>query len=436
MSRTSSASWKATPSRSPYWVRMSTTDSSAPDIIAPNRQATAISEPVLPRDHVQVVLDRVAAVARAGGLQDLAGDQPLERLRLDADGLRARGRPVCARRGRRGSRRSARPPSCPSGCWRCRTPRRTSASSITSSWYSVARCVSSTTTADGHDTRRVRVTELRGEHHQQRPETLAARPHEMLRGLRDERDVALGGLEQPLLDSRQPGLDIGLKSLVPHAQPEGPDDGHEGFSCLLTITRNVDVSLPSLKSAYPVAFRSPWAPSRHRRYVRVAPRSDRPPPQPDGPGRLPATPMPLSGRSRASRPCPAAIPGGGAAVGTPRHGLRPREGSGAVRYMPAGVTWPGATTTPGPPRRSHAARPVVGGAVQATVGAAAAPRPCAPSPSVHRGTPCTSAPGSPTKRPTRTSGSRCRTAHSSTPGSGVRSPTNPYRRSSSTCRTG
>ncbi len=29
------------------------------------------------------------------------------------------------------------------------TPRRTSASSITSSWYSVARWVSSTTTADG-----------------------------------------------------------------------------------------------------------------------------------------------------------------------------------------------------------------------------------------------------------------------------------------------
>jgi hypothetical protein len=29
-------------------VRMSTVDSSAPAIIAPNRQATAISEPVLP----------------------------------------------------------------------------------------------------------------------------------------------------------------------------------------------------------------------------------------------------------------------------------------------------------------------------------------------------------------------------------------------------
>lgn len=36
------------PSRSPYWVRVFTTLSSAPDIIAPKRPDTAISEPVLP----------------------------------------------------------------------------------------------------------------------------------------------------------------------------------------------------------------------------------------------------------------------------------------------------------------------------------------------------------------------------------------------------
>ncbi|GAA2639315.1 hypothetical protein GCM10010307_38550 [Streptomyces vastus] len=51
----------------------------------------------------------------------------------------------------------------------------------------------------------------------------------MLRGFRDERDLTLGGLEQALLDSCQSGLDIGFESLVPHAQPERPDDGHEGL---------------------------------------------------------------------------------------------------------------------------------------------------------------------------------------------------------------
>ena len=48
MSSTSSASWKATPSRSPYWVSTSTTVSSAPDISAPKRHDTATSEPVFP----------------------------------------------------------------------------------------------------------------------------------------------------------------------------------------------------------------------------------------------------------------------------------------------------------------------------------------------------------------------------------------------------
>ena len=61
------------------------------------------------------------------------------------------------------------------------------------------------------------------------------------------------------------------------------------------------MSLPSLKSAYPVAFRSPWAPSRHRRYVRVDPGA---PPQPDGPGCL-GEARALSGRPGAHAPsCP------------------------------------------------------------------------------------------------------------------------------------
>jgi hypothetical protein len=44
---TSSASWNATPTCSPYRTRTSTTAGSAPENIAPNRPAVAISEPVL-----------------------------------------------------------------------------------------------------------------------------------------------------------------------------------------------------------------------------------------------------------------------------------------------------------------------------------------------------------------------------------------------------
>ncbi|CAM5673525.1 hypothetical protein SCYAM73S_02885 [Streptomyces cyaneofuscatus] len=91
----------------------------------------------------------------------------------------------------------------------------------------------------------------------------------MLGGLRDEGHITLGGFEQPRFDSGQARLDVGLKSLVPHVQSERPDDGHEGISCLLTITLIVDVSLdPKSTSAYPVSCGSPWAASHHRRYVR------------------------------------------------------------------------------------------------------------------------------------------------------------------------
>jgi hypothetical protein len=116
----------------------------------------------------------------------------------------------------------------------------------------------------GHHAGGVGVAELGREHHQQRPEPLAAGLHQVLGGLRDEGHLALGCLEQPFLDCRHSGLDIGFQSLVPHAQPERPDDGHEGSPvcwCLLAVTRLVDKSLPSLKSAYPVTFRSPIAPT-------------------------------------------------------------------------------------------------------------------------------------------------------------------------------
>ena len=53
-------------------------------------------------------------------------------------------------------------------------PRRITASSMTSSWYSVARWVSSTTTAAGTTRATVGSPNCGGEQHQQGPEPLAA----------------------------------------------------------------------------------------------------------------------------------------------------------------------------------------------------------------------------------------------------------------------
>ena len=55
----------------------------------------------------------------------------------------------------------------------------------------------------GHDPGRVRVAELGAEHHQQWPEALTAGLQQMPGGVRDEGDVALGGLQQALLHRRE-----------------------------------------------------------------------------------------------------------------------------------------------------------------------------------------------------------------------------------------
>ena len=71
---------------------------------------------------------------RADGLQDLALDQPGERLGLDPDRLGAEVGGRARRPARTGSRRSGWRRGCPSGRWPTRRPRRSAASSITSSW--------------------------------------------------------------------------------------------------------------------------------------------------------------------------------------------------------------------------------------------------------------------------------------------------------------
>ena len=83
----SSESWKATPTFSPYSVSASTTSRGR----AGEERAVAggggDQRTGLAGDHAQVVLERVLAVGRAEGLEDLALDEAGEGLRLDPDGV-------------------------------------------------------------------------------------------------------------------------------------------------------------------------------------------------------------------------------------------------------------------------------------------------------------------------------------------------------------
>ncbi len=222
------------------------------------------------------MVDRIAAVLRSRRLQDLAGDQPLEREGLDADGLGPEVGEDLRGAGEEEVAGEDRDRVAPAGV---RAGHPAPHGGLVHHVVVIQRGEVGQLHdhGRGHDAGGVGVAELGREHHQQRPEPFAAGPHQVLGGLRDERHLAFGCLKQPFLDSNQSGLDIGFQSLVPHAQPERPDDGHEGSPvcwCLLAITWFVDRSLPPLKSAYPVTFRSPLAPtvtgrsvSDHERYV-------------------------------------------------------------------------------------------------------------------------------------------------------------------------
>ena len=150
------------PRRAPpqAWAIRAATPSGAPENIAPNRPEVAISERGLVGHDLHVVLERVLARLRAHGLRDLPADQPGEGLGLDPDGLRAevgedvRGageQEVAGQDGHRVVPAGVRARRCRAG---------PSASSITSSWYSVARWVSSIATAPGTSRSSVRVAEL------------------------------------------------------------------------------------------------------------------------------------------------------------------------------------------------------------------------------------------------------------------------------------
>ena len=89
MSSRSSEIWKATPTSSPNAV--SAVDQGVVDAgeARPEPGGGGDQRAGLVGQHAEVVGDRVLAGLGADGLLDLAGDQPLERLRLDPHGLRA-----------------------------------------------------------------------------------------------------------------------------------------------------------------------------------------------------------------------------------------------------------------------------------------------------------------------------------------------------------
>ena len=147
MSTRSSASWNATPIRSPKVARVSTVSSGAPDIIAPNLPAVAIREPVLSARTLTwwpigsspwagPTVSRIWPVQSRSNVRAWmrTASGPRSASRSDARANRKSPVRIATVLSQRALAESA--------------PRRREASSITSSWYRVARCVSSTTTAD------------------------------------------------------------------------------------------------------------------------------------------------------------------------------------------------------------------------------------------------------------------------------------------------
>ena len=81
---TSSISWNATPMRSPNSSTGSRYSSGASPKMTPTSAAACDERAGLVGEHLQVVLDRVLARARADGLVQLPEHEPLEGVRLDA----------------------------------------------------------------------------------------------------------------------------------------------------------------------------------------------------------------------------------------------------------------------------------------------------------------------------------------------------------------
>ena len=264
MSRTSSASWKATPSRSPYWVSTSTTVSSAPDIIAPKRHGDrdqrarscrrgrrgsarpgrgrragpAVSRiwPVTSRSNASG-LDAYGLGPEVG--QDVRGAGEQEVTGEDGDRVAPAGvgaghaaphlglvhHVVVVQRRQVGQldhhRRRARHPA--------RTGRRTGRPASPAAAGTACR-----------------------------PARTRCWAASVMKGT-----SLLVASSSPSSTAASPAWTSASRAWSRTLSPNGPTTVTRGLlsAVSLTITRFVDVSLPSLKSAYPVTFRSPRAPT-------------------------------------------------------------------------------------------------------------------------------------------------------------------------------
>ncbi len=179
--------------------------------------------------HAQVVVERVVVRAGAGGLQDLAGDQPLERVGLQPDGLRAE---VGQHLGGTGEEEVAGQDGDRVVPARVGAGRAASHRGLVHDVVVVERGEVGELDHDGgrDHAGRTGVAELGGQQHQQRTEALPARGHQMAGGDGDEGDVALDGLGERDLHRFHPGLDVTGQIAVLHAEPKGSHDGHEDHS--------------------------------------------------------------------------------------------------------------------------------------------------------------------------------------------------------------
>ena len=212
----------------------------------------------------QVVLERVE-VARADGLEDLTLDEAAERLGLDAHRVGAEPRGELRGLGEQVVAGEDRDGVVPAGV------RGVGAAAQRSLVHHVVVVERSEVgqldhARGGDDALRVGVAGLRGEQDEQRAEPLAARLHQVLRGLGDEPDLALDRgveLHLDLLEAAaQPVLEIGVED---RQRQRGRGGG--GHDVLLQGTR---VSGRTVRR-WP---RGP-GPARVRRRARPWPRSQR-----------------------------------------------------------------------------------------------------------------------------------------------------------------
>ena len=234
MSTRSSASWKATPMRSPNVAIVSTTSLVGAGHHRAEPPRRGDQRAGLVRQDADVVRDRVLALARADRLADLAGAQPLERAGLDAHGLGAEVGQEVRGPGEQEVAGEDRHGVVPAGVGRGRPAAQ-------------GRLVHDVVVVErgqvgqlddhgrGHDSGCRRVAELRGQQGQQRAEALAAGVHQMARGVGDERVLADHRLAQEVPPRRPAAPPMWASSCrIGQEQPLRSARGQGGHGTSLT----------------------------------------------------------------------------------------------------------------------------------------------------------------------------------------------------------